>query len=90
MRAVEKGLSGLSKQLGWRSEFDLEPLLRAAGLEVVEIRRTHPIGPFTLIDCRNNPQPDRSDCDQRETALVLLSHKPRYMVFEECMAIRMW
>ena len=46
MRAVEKGLSGLSKQLGWRSEFDLEPLLRAAGLEVVEIRRTHPIGPL--------------------------------------------
>jgi len=57
MRAVEKGLSRLSKQLGWRSEFDLEPLLRAAGLEVVEIRRTRPIGLFTLIDCRNNPDP---------------------------------
>lgn len=59
MRAVEKGLSRLSKQLGWRSEFDLEPLLRAAGLEVVEIRRTRPIGLFTLIDCRNNPDPAR-------------------------------
>ncbi len=57
MRAVEKGLSRLSKQLGWRSEFDLEPLLRASGLEVVEIRRTRPIGLFTLIDCRNNPDP---------------------------------
>lgn len=57
MRAVEKGLSGLSKQLGWRSEFDLEPLLRAAKLEVIEIRRTRPIGLFTLIQCRNNPAP---------------------------------
>ncbi len=60
LRAVEKGLSRLSRQLGWRSEFDLEPLLHAAGLEVLEIRRTRPIGLFTLIHCRNNPDPARA------------------------------
>ncbi len=26
---------------------------------MVEIRRTRPIGLFTLIDCRNNPDPAR-------------------------------
>jgi phosphatidylethanolamine/phosphatidyl-N-methylethanolamine N-methyltransferase len=55
MRAVEKGLSGLSRHLGWRPEFDMEPLLHEAGLEVLEIRRTNPIGLFTLIRCRNVP-----------------------------------
>ncbi len=57
MRTVESRLNGLSKHLGWRPEFDLEPLLDAAGMEVVQIRPTHPVGLFTLIHCRNNPAP---------------------------------
>jgi phosphatidylethanolamine/phosphatidyl-N-methylethanolamine N-methyltransferase len=60
MRAVEKGLSGLSRHLGWRPEFDMEPLLHEAGLEVLEIRRANPIGLFTMIHCRNVPDPGQT------------------------------
>jgi phosphatidylethanolamine/phosphatidyl-N-methylethanolamine N-methyltransferase len=55
LRAVEVLINPLSKTLGWRPEFDLGPLLDAAGIEVRAVRKAHPLGLFKMIHCRNRP-----------------------------------
>ena len=61
LRAVEFLINPLSKTLGWRPEFDLRPLLDAAGIDVKTIRPAHPMGMFKVIHCRNAPSRARAD-----------------------------
>jgi phosphatidylethanolamine/phosphatidyl-N-methylethanolamine N-methyltransferase len=68
LRAVEFLINPLSKTLGWRPEFELQPLLDAAGIEVRSIRNVKPVGMFKVIHCRNVParagaQPQRAAQD---------------------------
>jgi phosphatidylethanolamine/phosphatidyl-N-methylethanolamine N-methyltransferase len=50
---LERRLSRLSKKLGWRPDFALDPFLRSGSLEIVEIQRAAPLGLFTVLHCRN-------------------------------------
>jgi phosphatidylethanolamine/phosphatidyl-N-methylethanolamine N-methyltransferase len=50
---MESMLAPLSRLAGFRPDLELEPLLAAAGLEVVEIRSTNLFGYWKMIRCRN-------------------------------------
>lgn len=55
LRAVEFLFNPLSRTLGWRPEFELQPLLDAANIEVKSIRNARLAGMFKVIHCRNTP-----------------------------------
>lgn len=46
---LEKGISPLAKRLGFRTDLELPPLLRAAGMTAAEIRKADPFGLYKAV-----------------------------------------
>ncbi len=49
----ERGIAPLSKKLGWRPDFEMEPFLRSGTMTVIDKRNAPPFGLFTILHCRN-------------------------------------
>jgi phosphatidylethanolamine/phosphatidyl-N-methylethanolamine N-methyltransferase len=50
---IERRLAPLSRHLGWRPDFALQPFLASGSVELVEWRNADPFGLVTLLHCRN-------------------------------------
>jgi phosphatidylethanolamine/phosphatidyl-N-methylethanolamine N-methyltransferase len=53
LAAMETTLAPLSRLAGFRPDLALEPFLKKAGLEVIDIRSTNLFGYWKVIRCRN-------------------------------------
>lgn len=51
---VERWMAPFARTLGWKPDFALSSLLDGATIDVVSIRNIHPLGLFSLVDCRNS------------------------------------
>lgn len=51
---IERRLAPLSKRLGWRPDFTLQPFLAAGSVELVEWHDADPFGLVSLLRCRNS------------------------------------
>lgn len=63
--SIEKKLVPLSRKLGWRPDFEMEPFLRGTQLEIVGSRRAAPLGLFTVLHCRNAKPASAGDTADR-------------------------
>ncbi len=50
---IERKLAPLSKQLGWRPDFELDTVLKAGTLTVIGRQSAAPLGLFTILRCKN-------------------------------------
>lgn len=50
---VERNMAPLSRRLGWRPDFALEPFLAGSNLEVIGTETAPPLGLFTILRCVN-------------------------------------
>lgn len=58
---LERWLSPLCKQIGFRSDLELEGLLAGSGLRVVMDRKVNPFGYWTMVQCVNTKAASHRD-----------------------------